>query len=80
MSRLAAQPIPSVEETLDRLVNETLVLSVATDTPTTPSEDVEATIAALARSWGVSDEALVPALAEADLTRSDLAKRTARLI
>jgi hypothetical protein len=33
MSRLAHQPIPSAEETLDRLVNEILVLAAAIATP-----------------------------------------------
>jgi peroxiredoxin len=65
---------------LDRLVNEILVLSAASDTPAATSEEVEARIAALARSWDVSEEELGSALAEVDLTRSDLTARTARLI
>lgn len=81
MSRLAGQPIPSPEETLDRLINEILLLRGADleDASATPAE-VEARIASLKANWNLSDAEIVSALEEAGLTRQSFTDRVARLI
>lgn len=80
MSRLAGVPAPSPEETLDRLVNEVLVLQAVPEARTPTPEEVEARIAELEAVWGVSDEQVVQALAEAGLTREALERVVARLL
>ena len=81
MSKLAGQPPPSAEETLDRLINEILLLresglEAATVTPT----EVEARISSLVTGWGRTGMEIVSALEEAGLTRQSLTNRVARLI
>jgi peroxiredoxin len=81
MSQLAAQPIPTAEETLDRLINEIIVLEAAPALKqTVEAAQVEARIQALETNWQVSDETVASALAQADLERSDLETRVQRLI
>lgn len=80
MSRLAGQPIPTAEETLDRLINEIIVLAGVPASPQPPMDEVEARIVALETSWNVADEAVVAALAEAGLERTALSERVRRLI
>lgn len=80
MSGLVHQSIPTAEETLDRLVNEMIVLDQAESLPSVSTEAVEAKISALAAAWQVSDETIVTALSEGGLTRADLVERTRRLI
>lgn len=80
MSQLASQPIPTAEETLDRLVNEIIVLAAAAAPPQVTTTAIEARIQTLETGWNITDEALVAALAKADLTRSDLTDRVAHLI
>ena len=80
MSRLAGQPIPSAEETLDRLVNEIIVLAAAPGAPTPAAPEVEARIAALQSNWQVNNEAVAAVLAAAGLTRDDMTDRVARLM
>ncbi len=80
MSKLAHQPVPTAEETLDRLVNEILVLEQQPDVPAPPAADVSARVDALSAAWNVSEQALDTALAEAKLTRDDLTVRMARLL
>jgi hypothetical protein len=81
LSRLAAQPIPVSQETLDRLVDEILLLRETglEDATVTPAE-VEARIASLESGWGLADAEVVSALEAAGLTRQSLVKRVARLI
>ncbi len=86
MSQLAAQPIPTAEETLDRLINEIIVLNAAF--PLTQGQggkppaaaEVEARLQALETAWQVNDDAVVTALAKAGLERADLVERVSRLI
>jgi peroxiredoxin len=81
MSRLANQPIPSAEETLDRLVNDILLLRASNlATATVASAEVEARIAGLEAGWGRTDGEIVSALEAAGLTRQSLANRVAHLI
>jgi len=81
MSRLTSQPIPSAEETLDRLVNETLLLRGADleSASVTPSE-VRDRIASLQTAWGLSAAQISAALQAANLTDRSLEERVARLI
>lgn len=86
MSQLAAQPIPTAEETLDRLINEIIVLNTAF--PLTrgqggeppASTEVETRLQALETAWQVNDDAVATALAKAGLERVDLIERVSRLI
>lgn len=83
MSQLAAQPIPTAEETLDRLINEIIVLqAVSPLLPPQPAsaEAVEARIQTLETNWQVTDEVVVTALAEAGLERAHLTNRVGRLL
>ncbi|RME37809.1 MAG: hypothetical protein D6793_03675 [Thermoflexia bacterium] len=80
MSRLAGIPAPSPTETLDRLINEILVLRAVPEVrPPTPGE-VESRIAELEAMWGVSDDQVVQALAEAGLTQEVLKRTVARFL
>jgi peroxiredoxin len=81
MSQLAAQPIPTAEETLDRLINEIIVLEAAPAlNQAVEAAEVEVRIQALETNWQVSDEKVVSTLAQAGLRRSDLEARVHRLI
>lgn len=79
MSGLAGVPAPSPEETLERLINEVLVLQTVSQRPPTRDE-VEARIAALEAAWGVEDEQVVAALTAAGLDREALARSVSRLL
>ncbi|MDM8521522.1 redoxin domain-containing protein [Anaerolineales bacterium HSG6] len=80
MSDFAGQSAPSAEETLDRLVNEILVLNAVEALPSFDPADVESKLSALMANWQVSDDNLVRALNQADLTRADLTERVERLL
>jgi peroxiredoxin len=81
MNHLTDQPAPSAEETLDRLINEILLLQGAgLGEATIPLSEVETRIAGLEAGWGLSDEKVVASLKEADLDRQSLVERVARLI
>lgn len=80
LSRLAGVPAPTPEQTLDRLINETLVLRAAPSGQTPGRDEVEAQIAALEQAWGVSDAEVVAALGEVGLTRESLERAVARLL
>ncbi|MDM8528814.1 redoxin domain-containing protein [Anaerolineales bacterium HSG24] len=80
MSGLAGQSVPSAEETLDRLVNEILVLDAVEALPSFDPADVESKLSTLMTNWQVSDDALIQSLNQAGLTRSDLDERLERLL
>ena len=80
MSRLARRPLPTAEETLDRLVNEIIVLNGVEQPAAPPAAEIEARILTLAGAWDVSEETIVTALTEAELNRTDLHERVGRLI
>ena len=80
MSGLAGQPAPTPDETLQRLINEELVLEAfPPEQPPTP-EQVEEQIATLEAGWGVDDEAVVTALERAELTRAAFERAVGRLL
>jgi len=81
MSRLSDQPAPTARDTLDRLVNDALILSVAADEGVAVSEaSVEARILLLQANLGLTDEQVAAELAAIGLTRGDWAGAVARLL
>lgn len=80
MSGLAGQPAPTPDETLQRLINEELVLQAIPPEQEATAEQVEAQIAALERTWGVDDAAVVRALVEAGLDRAAFKRAVGRLL
>jgi hypothetical protein len=81
MSRLTRQPMPSAEETLQRLINERLLLHAAQlDRVSLPLSEAEARIRQIQHAFGISDQQLDGTLAFDGLRRTDLVRRTARLI
>jgi hypothetical protein len=70
MSRLSEQPIPTASETLDRLVNDALILAAAAEEGIAVSEaDVAARTVRLEAAWGLTDEQVADELAAIGLTR-----------
>jgi peroxiredoxin len=80
MSNLARQPVPTAEETLDRLVNEVLVLDAVPDVVEPAAAEVSARIETLTAAWNVSDQALSSALGDASISQDDLNGRVAQLL
>ncbi len=80
MSRLAGVPAPSPEETLDRLINEMLVLRAVPSQQVPGWDEVEAQIEALQQIWGVTDEQVTAALGQVGLGRDSLERAVARLL
>ena len=80
MSRLAGQASPAPRETLDRLINETLLLqSYRPNVPPTDAE-VQQRIEVFKSSWGVDDATLTAHLHAADLSREVLTQTMRRLL
>ena len=79
MSQLAHQPLPDAESTLQRLINERLVIMVAGNFVAAQSS-ADQRLAFLKRSWGVDDAALDRTLALNGLTRTDLLNDIKRLL
>jgi hypothetical protein len=80
MSHLAGVPAPSPEETLERLINEMLVLRAAPPLPEPGPDEVEAQIEALETTWGVTEEQVAATLGEVGLNRKSLERSIARLL
>ncbi|UCC63238.1 MAG: redoxin domain-containing protein [Anaerolineae bacterium] len=81
MSRLSGQPLPAASETLERLVNDTLVLAAAKEEGIAVSKaDVEGRIALLETSWGLTDGQVIDELAAIGLTRQIWADAVAHLL
>jgi hypothetical protein len=74
VSGLAGQAPPEPDETLQRLINETLVLKAFPPEGVRDPEQLEAHIAALERDWGVADAAVVAALESIGLDREDFTR------
>lgn len=68
MSEITYQPLPTAEETLDRLVNEILVMEAVEMASAPTAEEIEAKISNLATTWNTSKEAIVAKLEEAGLS------------
>ncbi len=80
MSGISGQPPPTAKETLERLINEALLLEAFPPIREPPDEEIQAQIAALENAWGVGDDAVSAALEEAQLTRTTFELAVARLI
>ncbi len=80
MSQFAKQPLPTAEETLDRLINEIIVLKASGTMSLPTEEEVENKISVLQTSWQVTNQEIITALAKTGLQRIDLVRRVSRLI
>ncbi|MCP4539960.1 MAG: hypothetical protein GY832_22700 [Chloroflexi bacterium] len=80
LSGLAEQPIPTSDETLQRLVNEELVVNAFPSEQAATTEQIEERIAMMEDAWGVNDETVVTALKDAGLIRADLVRAIGRLL
>jgi len=80
MSGLSGKPAPSPEETLQRLINEDLILNSFPPEKEPTAGQIEARIAALEQAWGVDDTAVVTALEKAQLTRAAFERAVGRLL
>lgn len=74
MSALVGQSPPSPEGTLDRLINQRLVLraAVAADSPQVDQAQAAAWLTSFLTTWNLDEAALDQALARAGLTHADL--------
>lgn len=80
MSGLAGQPAPVPEETLQRMVNEALVLQKLPPAQAPTQEAIERQITAMAQTWAVEDETLTAELEAAGLSRADMERAVDRLL
>jgi hypothetical protein len=80
LSGLAGQPAPTSDETLQRLINEELVLQAFPPEQAATSDRVEEYITELEDAWGVDDGAVVAALRSAGLIRADFERAIGRLL
>ena len=80
LSGLAGQPAPTPDETLQRLINEELVLQAIPPEQEPTAEQIEAHIATLEQGWGVYDPAVVTALEKVGLARIAFEQAIERLL
>jgi len=80
MSGMAGQPAPTPEDTLERLINEEMVLQAVPPEQAPTAEQVEARIATLEQTWAVDDAALVRTLEKVGLTRAAFERIVGRLL
>ena len=80
MSRLAGQAPPAPRETLERLINETLLLHSYRPPDPPPDAAVQQRIAAFKSNWGIDDATLAAQLRAADLPRAVLTRTMRRLL
>lgn len=81
LSALAGQAAPDAEATLERLINERLVLrQAAIDAPAIGAAQAEDRLAQLMRAWGVDEPGLQQTLASAGLSRADVLNEIGRLL
>jgi peroxiredoxin len=81
MSALAGQPVPGVEDALQRLVNERLVLRLAQREGVSATVgQAEARLMALLARWGASEAQLSAALGEVGLDRAEAVEAIHRLL
>jgi hypothetical protein len=80
MSGLAGQPAPAPDETLQRLINEELVLQAQPPERQPSTEEIEDRIITLEQAWGVNDDAVGTALDEVGLTRAAFEQSVGRLL
>jgi hypothetical protein len=80
MNGLAGQPAPAADETLQRLINEELVLHAFPPEQEPTTAQIEARITALEQAWGVDDAAVTTALEKVGLTRAAFERAVGRLL
>jgi hypothetical protein len=80
MSGIAGQPAPTSDETLQRLINEDLLLSAFPPEQPPTTEQIEAQIARLEDSWRVTDDAVTLALDSVGLDRPAFVQAIGRLL
>jgi hypothetical protein len=80
MSGLAGQPAPTADETLQRLINEELVLHTFSPEQESTTAQIEARITALEQAWGVDDAAVTTALENVGLSRAAFERAVGRLL
>ncbi|MCJ7738211.1 MAG: hypothetical protein MUQ10_13005 [Anaerolineae bacterium] len=80
LSDMAGQAALSAEDTLQRLINEEMVISGAPTEYSATTIAVEAKIAELENAWSVEDADVVAALSSAGLSRAVFEETAARLL
>jgi len=80
MSQLAGQTFPDAEVTLDRLINQRLVLRQAGNKISASDANATERLASLQQNWRADDAAVDRALASANLSRQDLMAEIKRLL
>jgi len=80
LSGLSGQPAPTSDETLQRLINEELVLQAIPPEQEPTSEQIEAQITTLEQTWGVNDKEVVATLEGTKLTRAAFERAIRRLL
>jgi hypothetical protein len=80
MNGLAGQPAPAADETLQRLINEELVLHTFLPEQEPTRAQIEARITALEQAWGVDDAAVTAALENVGLIRATFERAVGRLL
>ena len=80
MSQLAGQNSPNAEVTLDRLINQRLVLRQAGNKISASDANAAERLASLQQDWRVDDAAVDLALVSVDLSRQDLLAEIKQLL
>ncbi len=80
MSQLSGQPLPTPRETLERLVNDALLLQAYPAVRVATAQDISQHIAQLETAWGFSEALLVAHLEAAGLRREVLTRTVAQLL
>lgn len=80
MNGLAGQPAPAADETLQRLINEELVLHTFPPEQEPTTAQIEARITALEQAWGVDAAAVTTALENVGLSRAAFERAVGRLL
>jgi hypothetical protein len=80
LNGVSGQPIPDPDETLERLINEELILQAVPPEGSPTEAEIEQQITALENAWGVSDQDVIAALEAADQTRAAFSRSVARLL
>ena len=80
MSGIASQPAPTAADTLQRLINEELLLQLAPPQDALDTGEIERHIAALEGVWGVEDAAVNEALERVGLSRAVFERTVGRLL
>ena len=79
-SGLVGQTAPTPDETLQRLINEELILQTVPPEQKPTADQIGARIAALEQAWGVGDAGVIAALEKVGLTRTAFEQAVGRLL